>query len=87
MDQKAIAKELAQVMVDYEPDKIPGGSPDRKAWLRLIIGIQFVLLDMGWDDEPFRNQLEEGEAAEPVDPSERILADLEERDHQFGHGP
>ncbi len=66
MDQAAIAKELAQVMLNHEPDKIPGGSQPRQAWLRLILGIQFVLLDMGWDDEPFRNQLEEGEAAEPI---------------------
>jgi hypothetical protein len=55
------AQELfARALLAIEPEKIPGGSPARAAWLGLMLEIEEYLLKNKLGDEVFRATIEEG---------------------------
>lgn len=66
MDGVQLAKDLAQVALKHEPEKVKGGSPERQDWLRLVMGLQMIFLHNDWDERPFIQELQEGEYLEKV---------------------
>ena len=51
---------FAKGLLAIEPEKIPGGSPARQAWLGLMLEIEEYLLKSKLGDEVFRATIEKG---------------------------
>ena len=47
MDREQLAKDLAQVLLKHEPKKARDGSPQRQAWLRIVLQCHLEMLELG----------------------------------------
>jgi hypothetical protein len=55
---------LAQALLEVAPEKVEGGSTERRAWLRAVLTVQLALNECGRDVEAFVRAFGEPEEQE-----------------------
>lgn len=52
-----IERSFAALLKATEPQKVRGGSPKRRAWLRLVLNTAVALGALGYNVEQFQNEV------------------------------